>query len=196
MSESTQSHSGDNSEAPIRERKKLQTRQAIHQASIDLVAERGLAGVTVEEICARADISPRTFFNYFPSKAAATLGLHAQAVDSTALETFRTGKGQLMDDLALLMAQTMPPDRLQLKNVVHDQPELARALRAWLDEMRTVVLAAIASRSDEETARLAMALAIVSLGEAIHDSAQKSTEELAAFISATVRKMKPLIPED
>ncbi len=64
----------------LRERKKLQTRAAIHSAALDLVTAHGLAGVTVEEICAAAGVSTRTFFNYFPSKGDAALGLGASAV--------------------------------------------------------------------------------------------------------------------
>lgn len=41
---------------------------------MELVIERGYDGVTVEDICARAEISKKTFFNYFSSKAAAIMG--------------------------------------------------------------------------------------------------------------------------
>lgn len=59
----------------LRERKKQQTRQALHDAALTLVSAHGLDGVTIEQICADADVSPRTFFNYFSSKAHAALGL-------------------------------------------------------------------------------------------------------------------------
>ncbi len=58
----------------LRYRKKLKARKGAERAALELVIERGYDGVTVEDICARAEISKKTFFNYFPSKAAAITG--------------------------------------------------------------------------------------------------------------------------
>jgi AcrR family transcriptional regulator len=43
-------------------------RERIFRAAIELIAERGLANVTVEQITERADVGKGTFFNYFPNK--------------------------------------------------------------------------------------------------------------------------------
>ncbi|MGY1710487.1 TetR/AcrR family transcriptional regulator [Geodermatophilus sp. SYSU D00758] len=63
----------------LRERKKAATRDALHRAALELVADRGLDGVSVDDVAARAGVSPRTFFNYFPSKDDAVLGLDPAA---------------------------------------------------------------------------------------------------------------------
>lgn len=58
----------------MRERKKLRTREVLIRVSTDLVAEHGFDGVSVDQIAAAADISTRTFFNYFRTKEDAVVG--------------------------------------------------------------------------------------------------------------------------
>ncbi|MGC9665360.1 TetR/AcrR family transcriptional regulator [Planosporangium sp. 12N6] len=54
--------------AGLRERKKMATRRALHEAALRLVAAHGLDGVTIDAIVEAADVSRRTFNNYFSSK--------------------------------------------------------------------------------------------------------------------------------
>lgn len=67
-----------------RERKKQQTRDALHRAAVTMVAERGLTGVTTEAIAEQAGVSARTFFNYFPTKESAVLGMGPDEPDRVA----------------------------------------------------------------------------------------------------------------
>jgi AcrR family transcriptional regulator len=61
----------EDAEAPrhgLRERKKQKTRRAILEAAFDLFEEQGYDGTTIAAIADRAEIAPRTFFAYFPTK--------------------------------------------------------------------------------------------------------------------------------
>lgn len=60
----------------LRERKRLETRARLEEAAVGLAIELGLENLTIDAISDRADVSPRTFFNYFESKEDAILGLH------------------------------------------------------------------------------------------------------------------------
>jgi AcrR family transcriptional regulator len=58
----------------LRERKKLETRTALISAALRLVEKNGFEGVTVEDISVAANVSVRTFFNYFRNKEDAVTG--------------------------------------------------------------------------------------------------------------------------
>lgn len=56
------------SEEGLRERKRRQTRERISESAIALFLERGFDATTVDDIAAAADVSKRSFFDYFPTK--------------------------------------------------------------------------------------------------------------------------------
>jgi AcrR family transcriptional regulator len=60
-------------ELGLRERKKVATRQALHQAAVRLAIAHGADKITVEAIADEAGVSRRTFSNYFANKEEALL---------------------------------------------------------------------------------------------------------------------------
>ncbi|MBC7441438.1 MAG: TetR family transcriptional regulator [Ramlibacter sp.] len=96
-------------EPGLRERKRLATRRAIQRAVLTLSCERGLDKVTVEDISRVADVSPRTFFNYFPSKDAALVGDELDLASEREIDAFVHGgpTGDILAQLAALLSDSL-----------------------------------------------------------------------------------------
>lgn len=88
-----------NQDLGLRERKKIQTREAIQREAYRLFDENGYANTTVEQIADAAEVSPSTFFRYFPSKELVLMAddldrvtidaLARQPADMSSLQAFR-----------------------------------------------------------------------------------------------------------
>jgi len=64
-------------ELGLRARKKIERRRCIERAALDLFEVNGFESVTIDHIAAAADIAPRTFFYYFPTKEDVVLADYA-----------------------------------------------------------------------------------------------------------------------
>ncbi|MDT7627671.1 MAG: hypothetical protein QOF99_8572 [Pseudonocardiales bacterium] len=62
-----------NESGGVRERKKVATRKAISAAALRLARERGPENVRVDDIAEAANVSPRTYNNYFSSREQAIM---------------------------------------------------------------------------------------------------------------------------
>lgn len=105
------------------------------------VAERGLGGFTVDELCAEVGISRRTFFNHFQKKEHAVLGIRARDVaHAQAIARFRRGDGPVLDALVELAVERwsilgLTPDHHEaVVAAVTREPRLLAHLIAFGDE--------------------------------------------------------------
>ncbi|WP_343032993.1 TetR/AcrR family transcriptional regulator [Chelativorans xinjiangense] len=65
------------------DRRVARTRALLKQALVELIPERGFAAITVEEICARANVGRSTFYTHYEDKEAlrqATMEDHLQKI--------------------------------------------------------------------------------------------------------------------
>jgi len=119
----------------LRERKKVETRAALGWAAIHLTVERGFDNVKVEDIAEAAGVSPRTFNNYFSSKAEAIVSRHLDRSLRVADELRRRPAGEPLwaAITAAAMAQFEPGPEVE-RMPVGSHAEWVSGLKAMLAE--------------------------------------------------------------
>ena len=114
----------------LRERKKLATRRLLRRAALELVAERGLANVTVEDIAQAAEVSPRTFFNYFPSKEAVLFGGDPERAADLRERVTSGAPGQsAIDALRVVLTQDSEAMADELRSLGGDPTDWVRRMK-------------------------------------------------------------------
>jgi AcrR family transcriptional regulator len=162
--------------AGLRERKKAKTRAAIREAAMTLFEEQGYAATTVEQIAEAAEVSPSTFFRYFPTKEDVVLTDDWDPPMAAAIRAQPPEMGPadaLMGGMRAMMADLTPADwaaerRRQL--LFQEVPELRarylQQLNAVID-LFAAVLAERAGKSEPDLESRAIAGAMIGVAMAI-----------------------------
>ncbi|WP_406432376.1 TetR/AcrR family transcriptional regulator [Streptomyces sp. NBC_00631] len=164
----------------LRERRRRETRQEIRAAALRLAGERGYDKITIDMITTEADVSHRTFFNYFPNKEAAVIPPPPQLADEE-VEAFTAAgpahPGRILADLTELLlrgAAERPPQRDEFAAtflLTREHPSVLAAMLASFAEFEQFLAGVVASRTGElpedDAPRLIAALAMTVLRTSI-----------------------------
>ena len=187
----------------LRERKKQRTREAIVEAALRLFEERGFDQTTIADIAEAADIAPRTFFGYFPSKEDVVFAdfqdvfddlsarLSDRAEQETAIDAIR-------EWIAGLLEEIDPADDRERcrKRVIGDSPALADHNRALMGRIEELLAENIARDLDDQPGdvrpRMIAAAVIGALSALDVKSAEQAPthEEALAMVDEALRFLR------
>ncbi|HEY5857348.1 MAG TPA: TetR family transcriptional regulator [Aldersonia sp.] len=154
----------------LRERKKARTRATIRSVAFRLFREQGYAETTIEQIADEAEVSPSTFFRYFPTKEALVLAddldppmiaaFERQPADVTVFDALRNAFGQVYGNLS-------PEDiefERERQRLAFSVPDLKRAaMQQMLDsiDLAAALVAHHTGRAEDDFEVRALAGAII-----------------------------------
>ena len=181
----------------LRERKKRATRESLHAVALRLVTERGPDEVTIEEICDEVGVSPRTFFNYYPTKIAAAFDLPVAEIPEEDRERFLSASGGLVVDTCELVSRnvSLPRDYPQIKAMLRARPDLAMDFwQQTLQRLKPFFLLINQRVGDPHVARIAFGIVITAVSSAMM-TADVPTSQPGGRLLAEVAAMKSLIAD-
>ena len=177
--------------AGLRQRKKARTRALIQEHALRLFHERGYDATTVEQIAEAAEVSPSTFFRYFPTKEDVVM---YDVFDPLLIDVFRTQPADLRPLSVVRRAisevfTNIPAAELE-RQVAREElimavPELR--VRMLMEFMRTLEL--LIDLLAERTGRPTTDIAVRSLAGAVIGVS------LAAWLTSESHRMQAYLSE-
>ncbi|MBT2386495.1 TetR/AcrR family transcriptional regulator [Streptomyces sp. ISL-11] len=181
----------------LRERKKIQTRQAIRRAAYRLFEKQGYDATPVDQIAEAADVSPSTVFRYFPTKEDIVLtdeydpvlaaAIRARPVEESPVEAVRQG-------VLASIRHVIDSDIVELKQrtkLVREVPSLRGRQAEGMGESARMLCAVLAERTgrpaDDIELRVVIAAVLAGMQEALmHWAERGQNEDLVEVISRTL----------
>lgn len=142
-----------------REQNKLQTRRAIAQAALDLARTHGMGGFTAEQIADQANVSRRTFFNYFHSPEEALIVSTESFLDRAEAElAARPQDEPILDAMIAALAATTKVENLKdcgdlFRMAAGDPDLLGTHLLAW-ERAEARIISAVEDRLQGQASSL------------------------------------------
>ena len=154
-----------NESGGLRERKKVATREALSMAALRLAMEKGMDNVRVQEIAGAANVSPRTYNNYFSSveQAIVTAIMAERASRAAAALRGRPEGEPLAEGIAeAVLAQYANPPEGDMLRLVTTAPRLRAEFVEAVSGLRGPLAAALADRlgTDDELLPAVLAAAV------------------------------------
>jgi AcrR family transcriptional regulator len=115
----------------LTERNKNRTRRDLAEAASRLFLERGYASTTVQDIVDAAEISPRTFFRYFPCKEDVVTAIASLSMDDS---IDHLAGHEPSEPIGQVLRATMTASLLR----VYEDPAAARAFQVMLRDTPTL----------------------------------------------------------
>jgi AcrR family transcriptional regulator len=182
----------------LRDRRRLRTAREIQHITLQLIRQNGFDAVTTEMIAQAADISVRTFFNYYPNKEAAAVGLPPQ-FDADLVARFQAGGGSVVDDFAELVRGTQDVDTPEKDKIraIHDfleaYPSMVPAFHRSLAHLTAQMAEALEARlGDIEAAHLLADVLILAMSRSIRLWVQDEAMEFGGMVDLMTHQLQGL----
>ncbi|MEU5428818.1 TetR family transcriptional regulator [Streptomyces olivoreticuli] len=181
----------------LRERKKIQTRQAIRRAAYLLFERQGYDGTPIDQIAEAADVSPSTVFRYFPTKEDIVLtdeydpvmeaAIRARPADESPVEAIRQG-------VHVAMRHIMENDIVELRQrtrLVREVPSLRGRQAEGMGQSARMLCTVLAERSGRDANDVELRVVTSAILGAMHEALmywveQGQQEDLIALIDRTL----------
>lgn len=191
----------------LREWKKRRTRRTLQTQALRLFTEKGFQATTIEEIAAAAEVAPRTFFRYFPTKEEIVFWteyrpmlagfVSARPADEPAVQALRHG---IVDGLTSFYDQDQEQllERLRLAfRTPALQPRMRQQQAQWAGELAQILAHRLGAHPDDlEIRALAAAIAAAVWVATEHWQAQDGQETLGALIGRALDTVLGRLSED
>jgi AcrR family transcriptional regulator len=189
----------------LRERKKARTKMAIQEHAMRLFAERGYQATTVEQIAAAAEVSPSTFFRYFPTKEDVVLydaldpvlleAFRAQPADRSPVQALRGAMREVFAELPLEALAMQQERDVLIRSVAELRARMLDEFAKSLQLFAEIVAERVGRRPDDPAVR-AVAGAVVGVGISAWYTAgdHASPRDYLAVMDASLAQLEAGLP--